>query len=523
MKFSRRTVMKWGCFSAGAIALPVGLYHLFQRSTAQQLGYFKRSLEIPPTLLPVHQDQTTDYYEMTLKQNWVEIFPNHKTEVWGYNGLTPGPTIRQRAGRQAVIRIINRLTQDTKGNPLSVVTHLHGMASLPQYDGYAMDIVPPDHYKDYHYSNDHKAATLWYHDHSMDRTSRNVQMGLAGMYIIEDEAEVQQKLPQGEYDIPLILQTKRMNEDGTLFRKQKSGQRYWDITLVNGVPWPKLTVSQDIYRFRLLNASAGWSYRLALSQDQQTLTDTEIIVVSSDGGLLPQPFLLSTAEEPLPLTAAERYDILIDFSKYPIGHHLYLHHVRYRKTRSGQKRELLPMMRFDIGRPASNTVQIPQQLSLVETLTPTSQMVHRTFIFTREQGRWVINHLPWDHDRIDARVKAGETELWTFSNPDKGRLHPIHVHLAEAQLLERNGKPPRPYEAGWKDTFLLGEKETIKVILKFPSQQGKPIQGKYMMHCHNLDHEDNAMMLQFEVGQDGSDPVSTAPALPISQMRSWIS
>jgi spore coat protein A, manganese oxidase len=204
------------------------------------------------------------------------------------------------------------------------------------------------------------------------------------------------------------------------------------------------------------------------------MTNEAMIVVSSDGGFLPQPISLPTAEEPLPLTAAERYDILIDFSKYPVGHHLYLHHVRYRKTDSGQKVELLPMMRFDI-------------------------------------------------DRIDARVKAGETELWTFTNPDKGRLHPIHVHLAEVQLLERNGKPPRPYEAGWKDTFLLGEKETIKVILRFPSYQGKPIQGKYMMHCHNLDHEDNAMMLQFEVGQDGLDPVATAPALPIIQMRSWMS
>jgi FtsP/CotA-like multicopper oxidase with cupredoxin domain len=515
MKLSRRTLMKLGFISAGAIALPVGIYQWFQRASNRGLSYFQTPLSIPPKLEPIRQDSTTDYYEMIVKRNWVEILPGRKTEIWGYNGITPGPTICQRSGRESVVRIINQLDKDTQGKPLSLVTHLHGMASFPQYDGYAMDIVPPNYYKDYRYTNDHKAATLWYHDHSMDKTSRNVQMGLAGMYILEDKEEAQLNLPKGDYDIPLILQTKRIDEDGKLFKKQKKKQKYWDIALVNGVPWPRFAVANRVYRFRLLNGSAGWSYRLALSQSMQALTDEKLIVIGGDGGLLPQAISLRTREEPLPLTSAERYDILIDFGKYPLGSQLYLHHVRRRKTANGTKVKLVPIMRFDIDRNSPHQPQLPQQLLPLQPLVPKTEMVERTFDFTREKGRWVINHLPWNDDRIDARPKPGATEIWTFNNPDKGRLHPVHVHLAEAQLLERNGKPPRPYERGWKDTFLLGEQESIKVILRFPSYQGKPIQGKYMMHCHNLDHEDNAMMMQFQVGTSGADPVATAPALPI--------
>jgi spore coat protein A, manganese oxidase len=515
IKLSRRTLIKLGFMSAGAIAFPVGLYQWFQQGRNRKPSYFQRPLKIPPTLAPIKQDESIDYYEMSVQRNWVEILPGRNTEIWGYNGITPGPTIRQKTGRESVVRISNQLDQDAQGKPLSTVTHLHGMASFPEYDGYAMDVVPPNHYKDYRYTNDHQAATLWYHDHSMDKTSRNVQMGLAGMYILEDEKEDQLDLPKGDYDIPLILQTKRIDQAGKLFKGQAKQKKYWDVALVNGVPWPHFEVANRFYRFRLLNGSAGWSYRLALSKSRQGLTDEELIIISGDGGFLPQPVALRTTEEPLPLTSAERYDILIDFSKYPLGSQLYLHHVRRRKTSSGVKLELVPIMRFDISQNSPYKSHLPQQLIPLQPLVPKPNMVERTFDFTREKGRWVINHLPWDDHRIDARPKPGATEIWTFNNPDKGRLHPVHVHLAEAQLLERNGKPPRPYERGWKDTFLLGEQESIKVILRFPSYQGKPIQGKYMMHCHNLDHEDNAMMMQFEVGTRGADPVATAPALPI--------
>jgi spore coat protein A, manganese oxidase len=238
------------------------------------------------------------------------------------------------------------------------------------------------------------------------------------------------------------------------------------------------------------------------------------VVIGGDGGLLAEPISVNMPTESLRVAAAERYDAIVDFSRYPVGSQVFLHHVKI-VTQDGVKtRQLLPVMRFDIVRTANDDSSIPRQFRSLEVLKPTENLPTRTFLFKKERGKWMINHLGWDHDRIDANPAAGATEIWIFKNPELGRFHPVHIHLAEAQMLDRNGKLPLPCERGWKDTFFLGEQETIRAIVRFPSRDGQPIQGKYMMHCHNLDHEDKAMMIQFEVGHGGPDPVATAPATP---------
>jgi spore coat protein A, manganese oxidase len=517
MKLSRRNLIKIGLLSGGVIAFSLGIRRLMQKSSSPTLRYFQAFLPIPPTLEPIRRDATTDYYELTVQRNWVEFLPGRKTEIWGYNGIMPGPTIRQRGGRspthqrKTVLRVINKLDQDSEGEPLSLVTHLHGMASLPQYDGYTMDIVAPGFYKDYHYPND-RAASLWYHDHSMDKTSRNIQMGLAGMYIVEDDYELNLPLPKGDYDIPLILQNKRLATDGSLFRDADTQTLYGEIDLVNGAPWPRLEVANRKYRFRILNTSAARTYRLMLSRSSSETTPETLVVIGGDGGLLAEPVSVNMPTESLRVAAAERYDAIVDFARYPVGSQVFLHHLKTVTQDGVTTHQLSPVMRFDIVRTANDDSSIPRQFRSLEVLKPTPTLPTRTFLFKKERGKWVINHLGWDHDRIDANPGAGATEIWVFKNPEAGRVHPVHVHLAEAQILDRNGKPPLPYERGWKDTFFLGERETIRAIVRFPSRDGQPIQGKYMMHCHNLDHEDNAMMIQFEVGHGGPDPVATAPA-----------
>jgi spore coat protein A, manganese oxidase len=522
MKLSRRNLIKLGLLSGGAIAL--GLRWLTRKSSKPEIAYFARSLTLPPTLTPVRQDATTDYYEITVQRSWVEWLPGTQSEVWGYNGITPGPTIRQRGGssptkrRQSVVRFINQLDHDSEGQPLSIVTHVHGMASLPQYDGYTLDIVAPGYCKDYHYPND-RAATLWYHDHSMDNTSRNIQMGLAGMYIVEDDYDMNLPLPKGDYDIPLILQNKRLATDGSLFWNKEGQTLYDDVDLVNGVPWPRFEVANRKYRFRILNISSGRTYRLVVSRSASEMTDESCVVIASDQGLLAKPVTVKMPQEKLIVSSAERYEVILDFSQYPIGSQLFLHHVTTTTTDAGESVKLSPVMRFDITRTAPDDSEIPQQFRPIEKLQSTPALPKREFIFSRKKKKWVINNLGWNRDRLDANPAAGATELWTFVNPEADKFHPVHVHLAEAQLLDRDGSPPAPYEQGWKDTFLLGGKETLHTIVRFPQRDGKPIQGKYMMHCHNLDHEDNAMMIQFEVGAGGPDPVSTAPAVPYTSAK----
>ena len=172
---TRRDALKLGLLVGGAILLPVGLQ---RRSSAQfrpqfnpWMPQFQMPLQIPPVLNPVSSDATTDYYYITMKPAQVEILPGLSTTIWGYNGQFPGPTIKARVGRQTVVRQLNNL-------PEPVVVHAHGMGSLPEYDGHPDDVIQPGAYKDYIYPND-RAATLWYHDHTMHTTGPYFYKGLS--------------------------------------------------------------------------------------------------------------------------------------------------------------------------------------------------------------------------------------------------------------------------------------------------------------------------------------------------------
>lgn len=202
MKITRREAIKLGLMGSGSLLLPFGYQSPAFAQFSPQVKPFELPFRTPPVLEPVRSDATTDYYEITMKKARVEILPGRTTEIWGYNGILPGPIIRQQGGppseggRQSVVRFINNLDESTS-------IHLHGMASLPQYDGYAEDLIPPGYYKDYIYPNN-RASTLWYHDHAVGQTFRHVYWGLASMYIVDDKFEQSLPLPKGEYEVPLI-------------------------------------------------------------------------------------------------------------------------------------------------------------------------------------------------------------------------------------------------------------------------------------------------------------------------------
>lgn len=251
MKITRRKAIELGLVSGGALLSPFGFPDFALAQLSPQIPRFEMPFRIPPVLPPVRsgltkdingKDVPTDYYEIVMKKSQVDILPGLSSEIWSYNGITPGPTIRQNRDRLSVVRFINKLDIPTS-------IHLHGMASDPEYDGYAEDLIPPGYYKDYKYPNN-RASTLWYHDHAIHQTSRNVYMGLAGMYIVDDGVEQSLNLPQGEYEIPLIIQDKKFAIDGSLIFDNK-GQRgiYGDVMLVNGVPWPRMEVANRKYRF----------------------------------------------------------------------------------------------------------------------------------------------------------------------------------------------------------------------------------------------------------------------------------
>ena len=490
--FTRREALKLGAIAAGSLLLPIALQHRSYAVTAgsPQPTPFQVKLPILPVLQPVRSDETTDYYQITMNKSQVEILPGLTTEIWAYNGIAPGPTIRQYRDRQSVVRFINNLDTSTS-------IHLHGMASLPQYDGYAQDVLPPDYYKDYIYPNN-RAATLWYHDHATHNTARNVYMGLAGMYIVQDKVELDLPLPKGEYDVPLIIQDKIFATNGSLIYDHNNHNGLMgDVILVNGAPWPKMEVANRKYRFRVLNASNSRAYKLALS------TGDDLIVIGTDSGLMGAP----VRTKDLRIGMAERYEFIVDFSKYPLGTQVVLQNlgVRNNKDYDGTNQ----IMRFEVVRSENDDSSIPSELRTFQPLLRSSAVRTRRWTFDHRNEMWVINGKAWDKNRIDANPGLGDIEIWNFINNARDWFHPVHVHLVDFQILDRNRQPPLPYERGWKDVVYMGEGDNIRVIARFA-----PHQGKYMMHCHNTVHEDHDMMTQFQVGNGGPDPMS-APAKPL--------
>ncbi|MGB8700104.1 MAG: multicopper oxidase domain-containing protein [Thermosynechococcaceae cyanobacterium] len=532
MQLTRRDALRLGLLSAGGLFSPFNGINTALAATpgqcvahghddpvgplqptrfSPQIERFQRPFVPLQLLSPEPGNTTIDRYRISQRKTHVELIPGQKTDVWTYNNLLPGPLIRQQKGKPSVVRFENYL-QDANGRSIDTTIHLHGMASLPQYDGYAEDLIPYNYYKDYYYPNN-KAATFWYHDHAIGHTSRNVYMGLAGMYLVDYDDEdffdpkERDRLPQGDYDIPLLIQDKRLDPDGKLIFNDL-GQRslYGDVVLVNGVPWPRMTVRNRKYRFRILNGGTSRILNLGAQVQHDTQVEPiDLVVVASDSGLLSAPVPTKT----LRMGVAERYEVIIDFSNYA-GKEVFLVNPIQAINLDGDLRTTR-IMCFQVQSGPPDNTPLPQRLGILTPLPTLQAEVKRpirTFRFDRSGNRWVINNQTWNVNTLAAQVEPCATEIWRLTNPGGGWVHPVHIHLGHFRLLNR-GRPIQAYEVGMKDTFYVGEFETVEVIGRFG-----PHEGKYMMHCHNLVHEDHDMMTQFEVGTKGCDPCS-APAQPL--------
>jgi spore coat protein A len=505
---NRRELMKLGLFSSAALMLPAERVARTQVALSNRMPLselpqpFTIPFKTPPVLVPERQTQSHDYYRLVQRQAGVEILPGKRTDVWGYNGITPGPTIVNQQGRHAVVQQINDLpsVHPTLRYNVWTSTHLHGSCSKPQYDGYASDTTDVDHWKDYVYPNIQDARTLWYHDHGVHITAPNAYMGLAAMYILHDPHELSLPIPHGAYDVPLVLRDAMFEQNGQLLYDDNSHSGvYGDVILVNGVPWPSMRVERRKYRFRILNASISRSYDLSLD------TGEPLIVIGTDGGLMPHPMPVAHLKSGM----AERYEVVIDFSKYQIGQRVVMHNdsppnnIDYETTSD--------VMAFDVVADASDTSnnEVPYDLNpnmSVMGLTEADSKRTRHFDFERKNGSWTINGTTWDdvvnseYKQVLANPDLGDVEIWELENHSGGWFHPIHIHLVDFKVLDRNGKAPFDYEKGPKDVVYVGENELVRVIMRFEHEQ-----GRYMMHCHNLVHEDHDMMGQFRVGEDAED------------------
>jgi spore coat protein A len=435
---------------------------------------FQTAFRTLPVLAPTRADADTDYYDITMRPAVVEILPGRPTTIWGFNGQFPGPTIRARRGRRVIVRQINDLPDAQPS------IHLHGGHVEAASDGYPTDVIVRGTAKEYVYPNRQPAATLSYHDHEMARTGRNVWMGLFGAYLIEDDVEASLNLPSGAHDVPLIIQDRAFRADGSLlYSPDVMHGAMGDVILVNGVAYPRFEVANRKYRLRILNGSNAREYELSLGSGQP------FVQIATDGGLLPHPVRRTT----IPLFPFERAEAIVDFSEVPVGSRVILRNDLDVGRTSG-------VMLFDVVREEADPSTVPSDLRPLERLDEASAAATRDFTLGMDRMSWVINGQRFDHARVDASPRLGTTEIWRFQNRS-GMAHPMHVHLDMFQILDRNGAPPSEAETGWKDTVAVGPDESVRVILRFTD-----FTGRYLVHCHNLEHEDDAMMAQFEVLPD---------------------
>jgi FtsP/CotA-like multicopper oxidase with cupredoxin domain len=430
---------------------------------------FRRDLPRIPELMPVQRTHTRDVYDVTIRQGTADILPGFQTPIYGYEGVYPGPTIRARRGREVVVRQHNTLGFESN-------VHLHGGYVPAGHDGHPMDVIAPGGSFDYHYPNDQDAATLWYHDHAHGRTSRTLYYGLLAMYVLEDDLEAELDLPRGDYDVPLAIADHAFHRDGSLRYLENVDLGFrGDTILVNGAVSPRMRVERRKYRLRILNASNSRSYVLRLGEGRR------MVQIASDGGLLSRP----VARKRIPMHPAERIDIVIDFSDYGPGTELVL------VNEEGQG-STATVMRFDVVRGASEDFRVPRRLRPREPLPP--ENADRRWDLGFGSGMWQINGRDFHEDRIDVRPRLGSTERWTFVN-HSNRVHPMHIHGFLFRVLGRSsGSLNAGERLGWKDTIGVLPDETVTVLAWFA-----PYSGKYVFHCHALEHADKAMMLQLEV------------------------
>ncbi len=498
MTINRRELLKLSALAGSGLLLPIGLQQRSWGKEIYQGGQFPQKppvkpidpprpfqvkLPIPPLAQPTRSDATGDYYTITQRVARQQIIPGRPaTEIWGYDGIYPGPTIIARRNRPTYVTQVNRL-------PDHISTHLHGMTTQHQFDGYPVDFVEPGQASVYRYPNLNHAAALWYHDHALHMTSTHVYRGLSGFYLITDEVEDQLPLPKtyGVDDIPLLVADRSFGPNGQLLYDVQGNQGVvGNIFLVNGAPVPRMEVGTKKYRFRILNGSDLLAHQYRLS------TGDPFIMIGTDSALMPKPQTVRSFR----VSAAERYQFIIDFSKYPVGTQIVLQNLW------DDIGEPSPIMRFDVVRQEEDTTEVPAVLRrdveriMEEEFVEANAVRTRKFEFGRRGGIWAINGLGWDTQRVDATPSNGDIEIWELYNKAGGWWHPIHIHLLidGFKILDRNGKPPFPYERGLKDVAFVGANEHVRVIGRWA-----PFNGRFVFHCHNNYHEDHDMMSQFEV------------------------
>ncbi|MDA3876475.1 MAG: multicopper oxidase domain-containing protein [Halothiobacillus sp.] len=465
----------------------------------------------------------------------------------GPNFIVPGATYKAFYNEPVFVRRINENPPIGEGNvPFtlqSFTVHLHNAHTASESDGIPSDYFNPGEFWDHHYGNilagitDEREtmSTLWYHDHRLDFTATNVYAGISGMYMLFDDFDSNNEndtnpnashLPSGEFDIPLILHDVQFDENGQVvwdfanpqLQEDEEGEIFGgfqhttfgmlgDQYTINRVIRPYHDVKRRKYRFRILNGGPSRLYNLSFEREDAagnhlgTITPT---VISNDGNFLTRPLQMENVE----LWVANRTDVIIDFSEFNAGDRIYMvNHLGMRPTGEGPSGFFIEtnakdkMLQFrvqpgDVEDPS----RIPDFFRNQPDIDFSEVRRERLFTFDYDNGLFTVNGRLMDPNRPDALIEQGSAEIWTLRNEGLSWGHPIHTHFEEFQIIEVNGKPvdPNTFDDARKDVVQLKPGDEIKFFGRW-----RDFLGRHVMHCHNVVHEDHAMMIRWDIVPPG--------------------
>lgn len=433
------------------------------------------------------------------------------------------PILRIESGARFTASLGNELTEPT-------IIHWHGLHTPANMDGHPGSTIAPGGRYDYDFTVRNRGGTYWYHTHAHELTAEQAYHGLASFFLVDDDD--QRKLAQaldlrlGVTDLPLVIQDKQFDDQGKLRYRPNAHESMmgWlgDIVLANLTPNAVQTVTPRTYRWRLLNGSNARLYRLAFVHGDKPLDFT---VIGTDGGLIERPETVTEAF----LAPGERLDVLFDAGQVPPGTDVFLKSLAFDPMENDRPTGGMPGMaqmmagmtssRLALGQEFNvlklavtagkrSVAKLPATLSRV-TAIGTEGAAQREIEISMGPMRFLINGRSFRMDEIAFDVQRGAVETWRISNPTLGMPHPMHLHGFSFQVLERLHSPPQVSaqarfgngrtvsDLGWKDTVLVWPGETVRIAIDFAHDF--PGSQTYLFHCHNLEHEDAGMMVNFRV------------------------
>ena len=419
-----------------------------------------------------------------------ELLKERSSITLSYGHGLLGPTIKANSGETVNVSLLNNLSEETN-------IHWHGLILPENMDGHPKDVAYAGGSLNYSLPIIQRAGAYWYHPHPHGLTAKQVFMGLAGMFVVNDNEEALLKLPSGEFEIPIIIQDKHFEGNNLEYSPNDdeimTGYLGEQI-LINGMHAPFVNVASGWYRLRILNGSTARVYNLGLTGAKQ------LVIIGADGGLLQSPETTST----ILFGPGERVDVLVDFSDLAIGNEIYLVSHEFSEF-NVQGRQGFNLLKFKIDRTTSSSFNVPTTLSNITPLNPAQAVKTRTFDIAQliggegghgGMGRHSINGKTFEMDHVGETVSFGTMEIWEFDNLSGDEIHPMHIHGVQFQVLDRVGGRNKliASEKGWKDTILLMPGEKVRIIMTFSNYT-----GVFVFHCHNLEHEDDGMMLNYQI------------------------